>query len=197
MGRQLWSRNPLLSATGGHAGVCPSARNPGFQAHIEAFHGPVATGGLAAFSPSPFARPVPPQRRLPGGPAVTPGPAGGGRTTSTGPAAQLCSRLSRPLQASVIFLRRTDGQGRTECLGHRWLVDPLWPHRLVRLEVDLTTSRIRIYKLRRREPDWQPCQDSAIPVYPAPDSSNNSIIPSAIFFVPGWNAIAVTWPLTY
>jgi hypothetical protein len=62
----------------------------------------------------------------------------------------------RPLAGTVIFLRRTDGQGRVECLGHRWLVDRLWPHRLVRLEVDLTAGRLRLYKLRRREPTWQP-----------------------------------------
>jgi hypothetical protein len=43
-----------------------------------------------------------------------------------------------------------------ECLGHRWLVDRHWPHRLVRIEVDLTAGQVRLYTLRRREPTAQP-----------------------------------------
>jgi hypothetical protein len=62
----------------------------------------------------------------------------------------------RPLQGRVIFLRRTDPQGRAECLGHRWLVDGNWPHRLVRIEVDLTVGQVSLYTLRRREPAAQP-----------------------------------------
>jgi putative transposase len=62
----------------------------------------------------------------------------------------------QPLRGLVIFLRRTDSQGRVECLGHRWLVDRQWPHRLVRIEVDLTGQRARIYALRRRDPTRQP-----------------------------------------
>jgi transposase-like protein len=62
----------------------------------------------------------------------------------------------RPLQGTVIFLRRTDSQGRVECLGHRWMAAAHWPHRLVRIEVDLTGERARIYALRRREPTLQP-----------------------------------------
>lgn len=61
-----------------------------------------------------------------------------------------------PLSGTVIFLRRTDATGRIECLGHHWLVDRNWPHRLVRIEVDLTTKKIRFYALRRREPSAQP-----------------------------------------
>jgi hypothetical protein len=41
-------------------------------------------------------------------------------------------------------------------LGHRFEVDPLWPHRLVRAEVDLDANRIRFFALRRREPNHQP-----------------------------------------
>jgi hypothetical protein len=63
---------------------------------------------------------------------------------------------NQPLKGTVIFLRRTDSQGRVECLGHRWLVEGNWPHRLVRIEVDLTGQRARIYALRRREPTLQP-----------------------------------------
>jgi hypothetical protein len=62
---------------------------------------------------------------------------------------------ARP-QGRLIFLRRTDAQGGVELLGHRFEVDPLWPHRLVRAEVDLDANRIRFFALRRREPNHQP-----------------------------------------
>jgi hypothetical protein len=35
-------------------------------------------------------------------------------------------------------------------------VDPHWLNRLVRVEVDLDGDKIRIYRLRRREPQDQP-----------------------------------------
>lgn len=69
--------------------------------------------------------------------------------------------LQRPLQGTVIFLRRTNDQGEAELLGRRFLVDPLWPHRLIRAEVDLTKGQIRFYRLRRREPGQQPLIKSA------------------------------------
>jgi hypothetical protein len=59
-------------------------------------------------------------------------------------------------QGRLIYLRRTDGQGRVEVLGQRWSVSANWPHRLVRIEVDLTGERLRFYSLRRREPKSQP-----------------------------------------
>jgi len=62
----------------------------------------------------------------------------------------------RSLSGTVIFLRRTDATGRVGCLGHHWLVDRNWPHRLVRIEVDLTAKKLRFYALRRREPYAQP-----------------------------------------
>jgi hypothetical protein len=64
--------------------------------------------------------------------------------------------LQRPLRGTIIFLRRTNEQGEAALLGRRYLVDPLWPHRLVRAEVDLTKGQIRFYRLRRREPKQQP-----------------------------------------
>jgi transposase len=64
--------------------------------------------------------------------------------------------LQRPLRGTVIFLRRTNERGEAELLGRRFAVDPLWPHRLVRAEVDLTKGVIRFYRLRRREPEQQP-----------------------------------------
>jgi putative transposase len=59
-------------------------------------------------------------------------------------------------QGRLIYLRRSDGQGCVEVLGQRWQVSENWPHRLVRVEVDLTDDRLRFYTLRRREPKSQP-----------------------------------------
>lgn len=61
--------------------------------------------------------------------------------------------LQRPLRGTVIYLRRTDQTGRVTLLGHTYLADPDWCSRLVRAEVKLTQGEIRIYALRRREPD--------------------------------------------
>lgn len=64
------------------------------------------------------------------------------------------------LQASprgrMIFLRRTDDNGRAYLLGRRFEVDGHWAHRLVRCEVNLDDHRIRFYALRRRQPEQQP-----------------------------------------
>jgi len=64
--------------------------------------------------------------------------------------------LQRPLKGIVIFIRSTDGQGQVKVLGHSFNVSPVWCHRLVRIEVDLTGKKIRIYSLRRRDPSSQP-----------------------------------------
>jgi hypothetical protein len=56
----------------------------------------------------------------------------------------------------IVFLRRTTEQGTVQVLGHTFVVDALWPHRLVRCDVDLDAAVIRFYRLRRREPDDQP-----------------------------------------
>lgn len=64
--------------------------------------------------------------------------------------------LKKPLSGMVIYLRRTNSQGQIELLGHTYDVDPLWCHRLVRCEVDLTRQQIRVYRLRRRTPTQQP-----------------------------------------
>jgi hypothetical protein len=55
----------------------------------------------------------------------------------------------------MVFLRRTSEQGQVSLLGHTFLVDKNWPHRLVRAEVDLDASLISFYALRRREPKGQ------------------------------------------
>jgi hypothetical protein len=62
----------------------------------------------------------------------------------------------RPLQGEIIFLRRTDADGRLHLLGHRWELDPAWSLRLIRAEVDLNAHQIRCYRLRRQAPDDQP-----------------------------------------
>jgi hypothetical protein len=59
-------------------------------------------------------------------------------------------------QGRLIYPRRTDGQGGVEVLGRQWQVSENWPHRLVRVEVNLTGERLRIYTLRRRDPNSQP-----------------------------------------
>lgn len=55
----------------------------------------------------------------------------------------------------LLFLRRTSGQGQIELLGHSFLVSEHWLNRLVRREVDLSADVIRVYGLRRQEPDQQ------------------------------------------
>jgi len=64
--------------------------------------------------------------------------------------------LQAPPQGRIIFLRRTNAQGEAALLGHNFLVDEHWPHRLVRAEVDLNAQVIRFFRLRRREPESQP-----------------------------------------
>lgn len=62
---------------------------------------------------------------------------------------------ARP-RGRLVYLRRTDGQGRAEVLGHTFPVSRQWPGRLVRAEVDLSRGRVRFYALRRRAPTDQP-----------------------------------------
>lgn len=56
----------------------------------------------------------------------------------------------------VIFLRRTNAHGTIEVLSHRLRVDPDWPHRLLRCELELPAQILRCYRLRRRAPHDQP-----------------------------------------
>jgi len=74
--------------------------------------------------------------------------------------------LQRRPDGTLIYLRRTDHQGAIQVLGHRWAVDPLWVHRLVRAEVDLEANQIRCYRLRRRAPDDQPLVKTFKYVFP-------------------------------
>ena len=74
--------------------------------------------------------------------------------------------LQQRPQGLVIYLRRTDHEGAIRVLGHRWAVDALWVHRLVRAEVDLDTNQIRCYRLRRRAPEEQPLVKTFKYVFP-------------------------------
>jgi hypothetical protein len=65
-------------------------------------------------------------------------------------------RLQAHPRGVVIFIRRTSELGTVSLLGHSFKVAPLWPHRLVRCEVDLSNETIRFYALRRRDPNSQP-----------------------------------------
>jgi hypothetical protein len=56
----------------------------------------------------------------------------------------------------IIYLRRTGAAGGVELLGRHFEVDPSWPNRLVRAEVDLDAGQIRFHALRRRDPAHQP-----------------------------------------
>jgi hypothetical protein len=62
---------------------------------------------------------------------------------------------ARP-RGRIIYLRRTSAAGTVEVLGRSFEVDPHWLNRLVRVEVDLDEDKIRIFRLRRREPKDQP-----------------------------------------
>jgi hypothetical protein len=66
----------------------------------------------------------------------------------------------------MIYLRRTTEHGTVQLLGPIFTVDPLWPHRLVRCEVDLDAGGIAFYALRRRDPRAQPLLRTAPFVLP-------------------------------
>jgi hypothetical protein len=67
-----------------------------------------------------------------------------------------CLNLQARLEGRMVYLPRTDAEGRAEVLGRAFAVDRHWTHRLVRAEVDLDAGMIRFYRLRRREPGDQP-----------------------------------------
>lgn len=69
--------------------------------------------------------------------------------------------LQQPPRGTIIYVRRTNGKGHSEILGHSFQVDRHWVHRLVRAEVDLDQNRVRFYALRRREPEHQPLLNEA------------------------------------
>lgn len=72
---------------------------------------------------------------------------------------------------AVIYIRRTSEHGTVTFLGHTWLVDPHWCHRLVRAEVDLHQHEIRCFALRRTAPAEQPLLQVLPYHYPRSDLS--------------------------
>jgi len=62
----------------------------------------------------------------------------------------------RPTQAQVIFLRRTNEPWAIDLLGRPIRADRHWPHRLVRVELNVLASHLQIFALRRRDIAWQP-----------------------------------------
>lgn len=60
--------------------------------------------------------------------------------------------LQQPLGGTVVYIRETNAQGQVALLGHTFNASPVWVHRLVRADVDLTRRQIRIHALRRRDP---------------------------------------------
>lgn len=63
--------------------------------------------------------------------------------------------LQEPLKGQLIYLRRTNGEGEVNALGKTYLGDSNWVNRLVKVTIDLTGKRLRIYRLRRRDPNDQ------------------------------------------
>ena len=60
--------------------------------------------------------------------------------------------LQQPLNGTVIYVRETNAKGQASVLGHTFDVSPIWIHRLVRANVDLTKGQICFYALRRKDP---------------------------------------------
>ena len=61
-----------------------------------------------------------------------------------------------PLKDTVIFIRRSDGEGQVTVMGRRYEVSEDWQHRLVRAEVDFTQREIKFFALRRAAHASQP-----------------------------------------
>ena len=60
--------------------------------------------------------------------------------------------LQQPLKGTVIYVRETNAKGQAVVLGHTFDISPIWTHRLVRADVDLTNGQIRFHALRRKDP---------------------------------------------
>lgn len=61
-----------------------------------------------------------------------------------------------PARGRIVFVRRTSDAGSVTVLNRPYPVDPRWPNRLVRVELDIDARRLAVFALRRREPDRQP-----------------------------------------
>jgi|GEM_PF-4564958 len=61
-----------------------------------------------------------------------------------------------PLKGTVIFLRRSDEEGRVTVMGRLYALSLDWQHRLVRVEVNFTSSEMNFFALRRAAHASQP-----------------------------------------
>jgi hypothetical protein len=64
--------------------------------------------------------------------------------------------LKKRPRGRLVYLRRSNGFSQVTLLGQTWDLGQVWPHRLVRCEVDLDQDKIRFFTLRRKEPTSQP-----------------------------------------
>jgi hypothetical protein len=132
------------------AGVVPvfaPPRETGFQASIESFNGLWQTKVWRRFR-------HPNLRKLQGRSAdfISAHRAYRVRATEGAPTRNAIMRHAD----TVIFLRRSDAQGRVSVLGRTVKVGLAWSHRLVRCELIVSKNIVNCYALRRREPKYQP-----------------------------------------
>jgi transposase len=64
--------------------------------------------------------------------------------------------LKKRPRGRLVYLRRSNGLSEVILLGRTWPLGQVWPHRLVRCEVDLDHDKLRLFTLRRKEPTSQP-----------------------------------------
>lgn len=64
--------------------------------------------------------------------------------------------LKKRPSGRLVYLRRSNGSSEVALLGKTWPLGQVWPHRLVRCEVDLDKDKIRFFTLRRKEPASHP-----------------------------------------
>jgi putative transposase len=64
--------------------------------------------------------------------------------------------LKKRPHGRLVYLRRSNGLSEVTLLGQTWQLGQVWPHRLVRCEVDMDKNKIRFFTLRRKDPTSQP-----------------------------------------
>ena len=147
--------------------VFAPSREMGFQASIERYNGQWQTSVWRRFTHTGFAafvrasdRYVKARRdrhaqRIERAPERAPYPPG------------FALDLQHVTPGTIIFIRRTDDEGRVTVLERPYVVDRHWIRRLVRCEVDLARHRIDCYALHRRAPENQPLRNRIPCVHPS------------------------------
>lgn len=64
--------------------------------------------------------------------------------------------LHEPIESTLILLRRLDENGALKLFAQSTKVDPDWAHRLVRCEVNVIKQTVKIYRISRSDPHYQP-----------------------------------------